>query len=205
MKDLFKKLTQEGLSQSHAKWGIWTLFIMAFVDASFLPLPVTTFFIFLVLMYNGRAMQYTVSITIGTILGALMGYSIGHFAILNAHGGTSGLLHFLFNHIPGFSGDGFSRIQALYSKWDFWIIFSASFTPIPYGVFSISSGLFGINLSIFFIATLVSQTIKFFLLAFLSIKLGPQVKEIFKIRLHPAIIIASVCIVIALFATGIIK
>jgi membrane protein YqaA with SNARE-associated domain len=204
MKDLFRKFTVEGLSQSHAKWGIWTLFIMAFVDASFLPLPVTTFFMFLVLMYNDRAMQYTSSVTLGTILGAMLGYSIGHFAILNAHGGTSGLLHFLFNHIPGFSGDGFSRIQALYSKWDFWIIFSASFTPIPYGVFSISSGLFGINLSIFLIATIISQALKFFLLVFLTIKLGPRVKSIFGFRLHPAIIIASVCIVIALFATGVI-
>jgi membrane protein YqaA with SNARE-associated domain len=204
MKELYNKLAIEGLSQTNTKWGIWTLFIMAFVDASFLPLPVTTLFIFLVLMYNDRAMQYTISITIGTMLGALLGYSIGHYAMLNTHGATSVFLQFLFNHIPGFSGNGFSRIQALYSKWDFWIIFSASFTPVPYGVFSISSGLFGVNLSIFIIATLVSQTIKFFLLAFLSLKLGSRVKTMFKIRLHPAIIIASVGIAILLLVTGII-
>jgi membrane protein YqaA with SNARE-associated domain len=156
-------------------------------------------------MYNDRAIQCIISITLGTIAGALIGYFIGYFAVLNVHGDSSGFLLFLFNHIPGFSGDGFSRIQALYSKWDFWIIFTASFTPIPYGVFSISSGLFGINLLVFIFATLVSQTLKFFLLAFLSVKFGPRVKMMFKIRLHPAVIIASVCIVIALLATGIIK
>jgi membrane protein YqaA with SNARE-associated domain len=205
MKDLYKKLTIEGSSETSTKWGTWTLFIMAFVDASFLPLPVTTFFMFLVLMYNARAVQYTISIAIGTIAGALVGYSLGHFAVLNAHGNTSGFLQFLFNNIPGFSGNGFSRIQNLYTKWDFWIIFSASFTPIPYGVFSISSGLFGVSLSMFLMATVISQTLKFFLLAFLSVKFGPRLKKIFKIRLHPAVIIASVCIVIALLATGIIK
>jgi membrane protein YqaA with SNARE-associated domain len=204
MKDLYKKLTIEGLSQTNTKWGTWTLFIMAFIDASFLPLPVTTFFIFLVLMYNTRAIQYMISITLGTIAGALVGYSIGHFAILNAHSDTNGFLQFLFNHIPGFSGDGFSRIQALYLKWGFWIIFSASYTPIPYGVFSISSGLFGINLLVFLFATLISQTIKFFLLTFLSVRFGQHVKMMFKIRLHPVVIIASVCIAIILLVTGII-
>lgn len=204
MKDLYKKLTIEGLSQTNTKWGTWTLFMMALVDASFLPLPVTTFFIFLVLMYNDRAIQYMISVIIGTIAGALVGYSIGHFAVLNAHGDTSGFLQFLFNHIPGFSGDGFSIIQTLYLKWDFWILFTASFTPIPYGVFAISSGLFGIDLPVFLFATLVSQAIKFFLLAFLSVKFGPRVKTMFKIRLHPVIIIASVCIAIFLLVTGII-
>jgi membrane protein YqaA with SNARE-associated domain len=205
MKDLYRKLDLNGLSKAKTRYAIPVLFFMAFADAAFLPLPVTTFFMFLVLMYDTRAIHYTLSITLGTIAGAVAGYSIGHFALLNAHGDTSGFLQFLFNHIPGFSGDGFARIQTLYSKWDFWIIFSASFTPIPYGVFSISSGLFGINLSIFLFATIISQGLKFLLLAFLSVKLGPRIKQIFKFRLHPAVLIASVCIVIALLVTGIIK
>jgi membrane protein YqaA with SNARE-associated domain len=204
MKDLYRRLSIQELSQANRKWAIPVLFIMAFADATFLPLPVTTFFLFLVMMDNSKAIQFTVSITLGTIMGAVAGYSLGHFAILNADGDPSGFLQFLFNHIPGFSGNGFSRMQTLYSKWDFWIIFSASFTPIPYGVFSISSGLFGINFSNYLIATVISQTLKFFLLAFLSVKIGPRLKSIFSFRLHPAILIASVCIVIALFATGII-
>jgi membrane protein YqaA with SNARE-associated domain len=204
MKDLFKKLTVSRLNQTNTKWTIWVLFIMAFADATFLPLPVTTFFLFLVLMNSSRALQYTSSITLGTIIGAVAGYSIGNFCVVNAHGSTSDLLQFLFNHIPGFSRDAFNGIQSLYSKWDFWIIFSAAFTPIPFGVFSVSSGFFEINLTVFLIATVTSQSIKFVLLAFLSIKLGPRVKSIFRFRLHPAVIIASVCIVIALFATGII-
>jgi membrane protein YqaA with SNARE-associated domain len=204
MKDWYNNLSPLRMDLANPRWAVWSLFAAAFVDASFLPLPVTTFFIFLVLMYNPRAIQYVLSITLGTIAGAFLGYSIGHISVLNAHGVTSGFLQFLFNHIPGFSGDGFSRIQTLYTKWDFWILFSASFTPIPYGVFSISSGFFGINFSIFLIATIISQTFKFILLAFLCVKLGPRVKQIFKIRLHPVIIIASVSIAVFLLLTGII-
>jgi membrane protein YqaA with SNARE-associated domain len=204
MKDLYKKFTIQGISQANTKRATWALFIMAFVDASFLPLPVSTFFLLLILMNNSRALQYILFSTLGTIAGAMAGYSIGHSAIINAHGDTSGILQFLFDHIPGFSGNGFTKIQSLYSRWDFWIIFTASFTPIPYGVFSISSGLFGINLSIFFIATIISQAMKFFLLAFFTIKVGPRTKKLFRIRLNPAVIIASVCIAIVLFVTGVI-
>jgi membrane protein YqaA with SNARE-associated domain len=194
MKDFYRKLNIQELIQANTRFAILVLFFMAFADAAFLPLPVTTFFMFLVMMSNTRAIHYTLSIALGTIAGALAGYSIGHFALLNAHGDTSGFLQFLFNHIPGFSGNGFARIQTLYS-----------FTPIPYGVFSITSGLFGINPSIFLIATIISQALKFGLLAFLSVKLGPRINQMIKFRLHPAVLIVSVCIVIALLATGIIK
>jgi membrane protein YqaA with SNARE-associated domain len=204
MKEWYNNLSKLQSDQANSKWAVWTLFAASFVDASFLPLPVSTFFLLMVSMNSGRAARYIIYCTLGTLAGAVAGFSLGHFAVLSDHGATTGFIQFLFSHIPGFSGEAFSRIQALYSKWDFWIIFSASFTPIPYGVFSISSGLFGMSLSVFLLATLISQAIKFFLLAFLTIRLGPGVKQLFRIRLNPAFIIASVCIAIVLLVTGII-
>jgi membrane protein YqaA with SNARE-associated domain len=204
MKEWYNNFSKLRPDQANSKWAVWTLFAASFVDASFLPLPVSTFFLLMVLMNNSRAARYIIYCTLGTLAGAFAGFSIGHFAVLSDHGANSGFIQFLFRHIPGFSWDAFSRIQALYSKWDFWIIFSASFTPIPYGVVSISSGLFGIRLSVFLIATFISQAIKFFLLAFLTVRLGPRVKQLFRIRLNPAFIIASVCIAIVLLVTGII-
>jgi membrane protein YqaA with SNARE-associated domain len=204
MKDWYHNLSKLRPDQANSKWAAWTLFAAAFVDASFLPLPISTFFLLMVSMNSSRAVRYIIYCTLGTLAGAVAGFSIGHFAVLSAHGATSGFIQFLFSHIPGFSGNAFSKIQALYSKWDFWIIFSASFTPIPYGVFSISSGLFGISLSVFLIATFISQAIKFFLLAFLTIRLGPHLKQLLRKRLNPAFIIASVCIAIVLLVTGII-
>ena len=206
MKDWYKKFDIHQLNHANAQWSTWVLFIFAFIDASFLPLPVATTFLLLILVDSTRSMRYIIFSTLGTLAGALTGYLIGHFAFLNAHGDTTGLLHFLFNHLPGFSDSAYNKMQVLYSRWDFWILFTASFIPIPYSLFSLSAGVFEINLFIFCIATLLSQALKFFLLAFVTIKLGPEVKMRFKSnqKLKPVVITASICIVIALLVTRII-
>lgn len=204
MKEWYKRLEIIGLSQTDTKWAVSMLFIFAFTDASFLPLPVSTLFLVLILMDSNRALKYIMVSTLGSIAGGVAGFMIGHFAILNANGSSAGFLQFLFNHIPGLSGNGFNKLQLLYTKWDFWILFTASFTPVPFGIFSISSGLFGINLAIFLLATIISQTAKYFLLAYVTIKLGPQVKMILHFNLKPFLIIASVGTAIVLLVTKII-
>lgn len=196
MKDWFKRLQIRSLHQQNTNWGTWALFIGSFADASFIPLPAQTFFLLLILMNSTKSIKYITLGTLGTFAGALAGYLIGHFAFVNAHGDSSGFMQFLFNHIPGFSEDAYNRIQFLYSKWDFWILFIASFTPMPYGLFSISSGFFEINLLIFCFATLISQVLKFFLLAFVTIKLNQKVKKILGYNLGPYAIIALVGIAI---------
>jgi membrane protein DedA with SNARE-associated domain len=65
----------------------------------------------------------------------------------------------------------------LFIRWDFWVIFTAGFTPIPYKVFTITSGVFDIEILMFFIASLVSRGARFFLVAFLIWKFGPGIKR----------------------------
>jgi membrane protein DedA with SNARE-associated domain len=79
-------------------------------------------------------------------------------------------------------------------------LFIASVLPLPYKIFSISSGVFDINIFIFCITTLISQGIKFFLLALLIIKLGPEVKKLLEFNLKPIAIIATACIAIVIVA-----
>ena len=196
MKDWFKRLRIRSLHQQNTNWGMWALFVGSFADASFIPLPAQTFFLLLMLMNSTKFIKYVILGTLGTFAGALAGYLIGHFAFVNVHGDSSGFMQFLFDHIPGFSEDACNRIQFLYSKWNFWILFIASFTPIPYGLFSISSGVFEINLLIFCLATLISQVLKFFLLAFVTMKLGPKVKKIFEYHLTPYAILALAGVII---------
>ena len=57
-----------------------------------------------------------------------------------------------------------------YARWDFWILFVAAALPLPYKIFSITSGVFDVNLIIFGIATIISQSLKFYLLALLTNK-----------------------------------
>jgi membrane protein YqaA with SNARE-associated domain len=179
------------------KWGVWALFLCAFADASFLPLPTPMFFLALVLLNIKKTYKYVLFGTLGTLTGAIAGYSIGYFAWLTGNGEFTGIAQFFLNNIPGFSVEVYDKIQVLYSKWDFWILFIASALPVPYKIFSISSGVFDINIIIFIVATLLSHGIKFFLLGFMAIKLGPEIKKLLHFKLKPAAIITTTFIAIA--------
>jgi membrane protein YqaA with SNARE-associated domain len=200
MNNLIKKLHSWSLQWVNTRWGTWALFICAFADALILPLPTPIFFLALALLNIQKAYKYALFGTLGILAGALAGYAIGHFALLNTNGEFTGLAHFLFKNIPGFSEASYNKIHILYAKWDFWILFIAAFIPIHFNIFSISSGVFDINIPIFCVSTLISQGIKFYLLALLTIKLGPEVKRLFEFNWKPVAIIATVCIVIAIAA-----
>jgi membrane protein YqaA with SNARE-associated domain len=178
--------------------GSMGIFICAFADASILGLPTPMLFIALALLDLRKAYKYALIGTLGILSGAVAGYSIGHFAWLNANGEFTGVAQFLFNNIPGFSEEGYNKIQILFAKWDFWILFLAAALPLPFKIFSISSGVFDINLLIFCVATLISQGIKFFLLALLTLKLGPEVKKLFQFNWKPIAIIATATIAIVI-------
>lgn len=203
MKYWFNKLQVYSLKWADTKWSSWIFFICAFADASFLPLPTLTFFFSLILLNVKKAYQYAFLGTTGTLLGALAGYSIGHFAWLNSNGEFTMIAQYVFNNFPGFSEDAYNNIHIYYAKWDFWILFIASLVPVPYKIFSISSGVFDINVFIFSVATITSQGIKFYLLALLTVKLGPEVKKILKLKFKYIAIIVTACIIIVIVVVNI--
>jgi membrane protein YqaA with SNARE-associated domain len=201
MKKWFKSFQIWVLQWANTKWGLWVLFICAFADASFLPLPTPLFFLALALLNLTKAYKYALFATLGMLSGAIVGYTIGHFAWITVNGEFTGIANFFFNNVPGFSEEIYSRIQNLYAKWDIWILFIAAILPLPYKIFSISSGVFDVNIIIFCIVTLISQGLKFFLLAFLTIKLGTEVKRLLEFNWKPVAIIITACIalIIVLF------
>jgi len=199
MKNWFKRIRAWSMHWAGTKWGAWALFICAFADASFFGLPTPMFFLALALLNISKVYKYALFGILGTLAGALAGYAIGHFAWLNTNGEFTGLAQFLLNNIPGFSEAGYNKIHILYEKWDFWILFIAAALPLPFKIFSISSGVFDINIFIFCVATLISQGIKFLLLALLTIKLGPEVKKLFGFNWKPIAIIAMASIAAAVF------
>jgi membrane protein YqaA with SNARE-associated domain len=198
MKGWFNRLHIRSLEVTNTKWGFWLLFSFAFADAACLPLPVTTFFLVVILLNTKKTFNYLIFIILGTLTGALAGYAIGHFLWLGPNGEFTGLVQFLFKTIPGFSEGSYNNIHSLYAKWDFWILCGAAFTPIPYGIFSSLSGVFDTNILVFFFATLISQGIKFFVLAFVTLKIGPQANRLMQINWKPVAIIISAFIIIAI-------
>lgn len=165
------------LKWAETPYGPLALFILAFIESVFFPIPPDVLLIALALGYTKKSFLFALNCTIGSVAGALVGYTLGHFAWLSSSGEFSSFANFFFNHIPGFTVELYNSIKVLFHKWGFWVIFTAGFTPIPYKVFTITSGVFDINLLMFFIASVISRGARFFLVAFLIWKFGPGIKR----------------------------
>jgi membrane protein YqaA with SNARE-associated domain len=203
MKDWFKKVNIWIAYLANTKWGTFALFIFAFADASFLPLPVTTFFLVLILLNRRKLYKYILFVVLGTVTGALAGYTIGHYAWVKPDGEFTGVVQFLFKNIPGFSLAVYEKVQTLYTKWDFWILSGATVTPLPYGMFSVTSGAFNINIFIFFVTTLISQAIKYLFLTFFTVIIGPKIRKLSEFDWKPVAIVIPVFIVIIILLTSV--
>lgn len=173
---ILRKLYDWVLHWAETPYGGIALFILAFAESSFFPVPPDALLIALVLGATRKAFSYATTCTIASTAGALLGYAIGHFLWYDLSGNFSGVAHFFFNNVPGFSLEVFNEIQQKYIEYDFWIIFTAGFTPLPYKVITISSGAFNINIIMFIIASVISRGARFFLVSFLIWKFGPQIK-----------------------------
>ena len=173
---LLRKLYNWVLHWAQTPYGGIALFLIAFAESSFFPVPPDALLIALVLGAREKAFKYATACTTASITGALLGYTIGHFLWWTPSGTFTGVAYFFFDQVPGFTQEVFYRVQKLYEAYNFWIIFSAGFTPLPYKVFTISSGAFNINLPMFIIASVVSRGARFFLVSFLIWKFGPQIK-----------------------------
>jgi membrane protein YqaA with SNARE-associated domain len=173
---IIRKLYDWVLHWADTKYGAAALFILAFAESSFFPIPPDALLIALVLGSQKKAFKFAAICSIASVTGALFGYVIGHFLWWTPANEFTGIATFFFNNIPSFTPEAFYKIQKMYEQYDFWIIFTAGFTPIPYKIITISSGAFSINIIMFIVASVFSRGARFFLVAFLIWKFGPQIK-----------------------------
>ena len=164
------------LHWAETPYGPIALFAIAFAEASFFPIPPDPLLIALVLGARKKAFRFAMICTLASVSGAVLGYAIGYFAWWGVDGNFSPLANFFLNNIPGFSVKNFLKVQELYQNWDFWVVFTAGFTPLPYKVFTISGGAFVINFPMFILASVISRAGRFYLVAFLIWKFGPKIK-----------------------------
>ncbi|UCF66516.1 MAG: DedA family protein, partial [Acidobacteriota bacterium] len=109
--------------------------------------------------------------SLASIAGGITGYLIGW-------GLWEVVAEFFYSWVPGFTPEVYARVSALYDRWNFWIVFGAGFTPIPYKVFTIAGGVAHINFVIFVIASAISRSARFFLVAGLLRWFGPKVRPL---------------------------
>ncbi len=172
-----KKLYDWVLSWAASPYALTALFVLAFTESVFFPIPPDILLIAMAMGAVAKSFRFALICTIGSVSGAIVGYYIGNLAWLNSNGEFTGLANLFFNNIPGFTHELYNNIKILFDEWDFWIIFTAGFTPIPYKVFTITSGAFEMNLIMFIIASVVSRGARFFLVAYLIWKFGPSIKN----------------------------
>ena len=164
------------LHWAETPYGPLALFILAFTESSFFPIPPDALLIALALGVKNKSFYFATICTAASVLGALLGYGIGYFVWWDGLNEFSEVALFFFNNVPGFTEELFFQVKELYDEWNFWIIFTAGFTPIPYKVFTITGGAFDVNLLLFIIASVVGRAGRFFLVSYLIWKYGEHIK-----------------------------
>ncbi|MBM3289699.1 MAG: DedA family protein [Candidatus Hydrogenedentes bacterium] len=172
-----KRLYDWVLSWANTPYGGTALVLLSFAESSFFPIPPDVLLIALCLGNRERWFRFASLCTAASVVGGLAGYGIGW-----------GLWHavdqLFFTYVPGFTEEQFAKVQGLYERWNFWVVFVAAFTPIPYKVITVSAGVFGINMAMFMIASVVGRAARFFLVAYLLHRYGEPIHAFIEKRFN---------------------
>ncbi len=153
------------------KHGSTALFCLSFAESSFFPVPPDVLLAPLTLGAPKKWFRFALSCSIASVLGGVFGYCIGMFF-------WSMIGQWVFAHLAsiGFTPENFEKFQTYYDKYDFWIVFICGFTPLPYKVCTISAGVARIFFPGFLIASALSRSARFFMVAGLFGWKGEQMR-----------------------------
>ncbi|MBN1959235.1 MAG: DedA family protein [Desulfuromonadales bacterium] len=179
------------LSWADTRYGLPALFLLAFAEASFFPVPPDVLLMALALSAPFRAFRFALIATAGSVVGGLLGYAIGW--------GFWGVVEDSFyTYVPGVSAAGFAQVRDLFARYDFWTVFAAGFTPIPYKIFTIAAGAFHINFPVFVLASLVGRGLRFFLVAALFYYFGRPARQLIEkyFNLFSIVLLIAIIVVV---------
>ena len=169
---MFQTLYKKCLELAAHKSSNYYLGIVSFIESSFFPIPPDVMIIPMVIARKKEYLKIFIIASIFSVLGGIFGYLIGHlFYDLAIY-----VIEF-YNYQNKVENLKLSMSQG--SGFFVWlsILFLAGFTPLPYKAFTISSGLIAFNLPVFIIVSLISRSLRFFIVAYLSYKFGKLFTE----------------------------
>ncbi|MBW2039755.1 MAG: DedA family protein [Deltaproteobacteria bacterium] len=152
------------ISWAYTPYGVLALFLNAFAESSFFPIPPDLLLIALSLIRPQWALGYATICSVGSVLGGVLGYFLG------LKGGRPLLQRVI-------SEERIRWVERYYQKYDVWAVGIAGFTPIPYKVFTISAGVFVLDLKRFIFISLVSRSARFFAVGLMIFLFGETVKS----------------------------
>ena len=127
------------LSLAKRKSATTWLALLSFAEASFFPIPPDVLLIPLCLGALKRALKFALVCSVASVMGGIAGYAIGAF-------GWESLQATFFQYVPGFTEEKFQRLTQWYAEWGWPFVFLAGFSPIPYKIFTIASGVLSMPL-----------------------------------------------------------
>ena len=153
---------------SRSKYALYVLAVISFVESSFFPIPPDILLIPMVLAARQRAWLIAGVCTVASVMGGWFGYAIGMF-----------LYDVVALPILEFYGyvAKFDEFRQYYNDWGAWIVFGAGITPFPYKVITIASGVSGLDIWTFSIASILARGFRFFLITALLWKYGKKMED----------------------------
>ncbi len=165
---MLKSMYDWVLSWAEKPAGSWALFVLAFCESSFFPIPPDVLLIALAVGAPKRSFRFALICSAGSILGGCLGYFIGWQ-----------FMELIGNSIIEFYGltQKMDYLAELFKTYDAWAVSIAGFTPIPYKLFTISAGAFGVSFPVFVLASAGSRTLRFILVGGLIYAFGPGIQR----------------------------
>ena len=172
---MFNELYEKSLKLAAHKRSKIFLAIISFAESSFFPIPPDVMIVPMVIAKKNDYLKVFLTATLFSALGGLLGYFIGLYffeigmSVVEFYGYEEKLINLK---------EGLSKGSGLY----IWLatLFLAGFTPLPFKVFTITSGMIGFNLFIFFLICLISRGLRFFIVSYLSYKFGDTFNRFMK-------------------------
>ena len=172
---MLQKLYDRCLELARHKLSKPFLAFISFIESSFFPIPPDVMIVPMVLARKEDFLRIFLLATIFSVLGGILGYFFGSL-----------FLEFSMSIIEFYNYENkvFELQDRLSNKAGlvFWIgtLFLAGFTPLPYKVFTITSGFIGFNIYIFIVISLISRGLRFFIVSYLTMRFGDKFEVLFK-------------------------
>ena len=167
--NFLKKTYNWTLEKAQHKNAKWYLSLISFAESSFFPIPPDILLIPMALASKARALFYAFMCTLFSVLGGILGYAIGYFFY-----NSVGIYIVDFYHLE----NSFNIFENYYKEFGILIVLGAGITPFPYKFITIASGVFGLNIFLFIIVSIIGRGLRFYLIAILLYFFGEKIKLI---------------------------
>lgn len=152
---MFSYLYKKVMAWSRHRYALAFLSVLSFAESSFFPIPPDVLLAPMALSNPKRAFWYALVATVGSVLGGMFGYLIGHFGF--------DLIEPWLHQFHYW--EKYLLAKSWFNEWGFWAVFVAGFSPIPYKVFTIAAGTLSMPVLPFILASFVGRGARFFLVS----------------------------------------